>query len=177
MPSEPLVGWAIVSIVALERLAEVVVDRVNTRRLVARGGVLVREDGFRAMLAFHALWFAALAAERLLLGARMPSPDLALAVVGGLVVVECARAWVLATLGRRFTIRVVVLPGEHPITHGPYRYVRHPNYLVVVAELLLVPLLVGCWRTAIAGSLAHLPVIRNRIRREDASWARIGAPA
>ncbi len=107
----------------------------------------------------------------------MPSPDVALALVGGLVVVECARAWVLATLGGRFTIRVVVLPGERPIKRGAYRFVRHPNYLVVVAELLLVPLLVGCWRTAIAGSLLHLPVIRNRVRREDASWASIGAVA
>jgi methyltransferase len=174
VPTEPALGYAIVALVAAQRLAEVVVDAANTRRLEARGGVLVRDDGFRAMFVFHALWFVALVAERHFLDARVPSANVALPLVGALAVVESVRAWVLATLGRRFTIRVVVVPGERPIADGPYRLVRHPNYLVVAAELLIVPLWVGCWRTAIVGSLAHVPVIWNRIRREEAAWARIG---
>jgi len=174
--SEPVLGWVILAILALHRVAEVFVDAANTRRLEARGGVLVRDDGFGAMLAFHVMWFAGLLAERAVLGARIPSANLALPLVGALLVVEALRAWVLGTLGRRFTVRVVVVPGERPITRGPYRFTRHPGYVVVVAEVLLVPLLLGCWRTALVGSLLHAPVLGRRVRREEAAWARL-APA
>ena len=177
MTSEPVLGWAILGIVALHRVVEVFVDAGNTRRLLAQGGTLVRDDGFGAMVTFHVLWFAGLLAERVVLGARIPAANLALPLVGALLVVEALRVWVLGTLGRRFTVRVVVVPGERPVTRGPYRFTRHPNYLVVVAEVLLVPLLLGCWRTALVGSLAaRCRCSWRRIRREEAAWARL-APA
>jgi len=171
--AEPLLGDAIVAVVALDRLVELLRSLANVRRLVARGAIVVPRDGTAGMIAFHSLWLVALACERLFLSARMPEQGVALTLAATVLLIVAARVWVLATLGRRWTVRVVVVPGETPISRGPYRFLRHPNYVVVCAELLLVPLLVGAWRVAIVGSLAHLPVLRHRVRREEAAWREI----
>jgi methyltransferase len=119
---------------------------------------------------FHVLWLVAIATERLVLGARIPGPALAGPVAGALVLVEVARVWILATLGRRWTIQVVVLPGEHPVRRGPYRFLRHPNYAVVLSEVVLVPLLVGAFFTAAVAWLPALFLLVERVRREEAAW-------
>jgi methyltransferase len=175
--TEPVLGWAIVAIFALQRASEVVVNALHVDRLVADGGIVVARDGMPSMITFHVLWFAGVAVERLLLDATMPAPPLAVTLGLACAAVVAMRVWVLATMGRRWTIRVVVVPGERPIARGPFRFVRHPNYAVVIAEVLLVPLLVGAWRTAILGSVLHLPVLLHRIRREEAAWRELAGHA
>ena len=175
MTFEPALGHALLAVVALDRIAEMVASSANVRRLVTRGGVVARGDGTTSLVVFHVLWFAAVLSENLFLDARPFASPAALALLGIVTLVAAMRGWVLWTLGRRFTIRVVVVPGEQPIDRGPYRFLRHPNYLVVVAELLFLPLLLGAWRTAIVGSLLHLPLLRRRIRCEEAAWRAIGA--
>jgi methyltransferase len=172
--AEPVLGHAIVAAVALQRLSEVAIDRRNRRALAARGGVLVEHDATAALVAFHLCWFAGLVAERTLLGARMPSLGACLALGAALALVVAARAWVFATLGRRWTMRVVVVPGETPVRRGPYRFVAHPNYLVVCAEVLLVALLVGAVWTAVLGSVANAVVLSLRVQREEAAWRALG---
>ena len=168
--AEPVLGYAILAAYALQRLSEVSIDARHTRRLVDRGGVVVDQGTTAAMVVFHSLWFAAVVAERSLFDARIPPPPMLFAVLAALAPVVALRAWVFATLRSRWTVQVVVVPGETPVALGPYRLLRHPNYLVVSAEVLLLPLLVGAWRTAILGSIAHVPVVLRRVRVEEAAW-------
>ncbi len=82
-----------------------------------------------------------------------------------------ARLWVVASLGRRWTTRLIVPAGMAPVRRGPYRYLRHPNYLVVVGEVAILPLAFGAILLALAFSAANLALIVRRIRAEDAAWA------
>ena len=93
------------------------------------------------------------------------------------MLLECGRAWVIATLGRRWTTRVLVLPGAAPIRSGPYRYLKHPNYVVVCGEIAVVPLMFGAWELAAAASVLNLLVLRVRLRVENTALDKIGAAA
>ena len=96
---------------------------------------------------------------------------------GIFVLLECGRAWVIATLGRRWTTRVMVLPGVAPIHSGPYRYLRHPNYVIVCGEMAVVPLIFGAWELAAAASVLNLAVLRVRLRVENTALDTVGAGA
>lgn len=172
-PTEPLFGTAVLALVALQRGVEVLFARRNARELVARGAHLADDDGTPVLVVLHALWLAAMAVERAVFGARSPDGT-PTAFVVALALVEALRAWTLLTLGRRWTIRVVVVPGEAPVARGPYRFVRHPNYLVVMVEVLLVPLGIGAWRTAATFALPHALALLDRIRREERAWRERG---
>ena len=174
--SEPWLGPAIVLLVGLQRLLELGWAHSNLARLVARGGVVVEDDGFGALVGVQVAWWMLMAAERGLHGARMP-PGLFLPLLGAALAVEALRGWVLATLGRRWTVRVVVVPGETPIRRGPYRFLRHPNYVVVALEVVLFPLWLGCFWTLALTALPHALALERRIRREEAAWRTLGGRA
>ena len=88
-------------------------------------------------------------------------------LLGLFALVEVARVWVLRTLGPRWTTRIIVVPGEQLVARGPYRFVSHPNYLVVVAEIALLPLVFGLWQVALLFSLLNAAVLAVRIRAEN----------
>lgn len=168
--SEPGLGYALVLLVAVQRGLEVLWARANTRRLLAQGWERVPRDGTAGLVVVHAAWLAAMLAERAWLDARMPAAALSLALGALFVATEALRVWTLRTLGRRWTIQVLVTRGEQPVARGPYRLLTHPNYAVVTAELLLLPLWVGAWRTALAVLLPHALTLGLRIRREEQAW-------
>ena len=173
--TEPLLGHAILVLTALQRALELIWAGANTRRLLARGAVAVPRDGFLGLLVVHVAWLAAMAIERFVFGARIPAMPVALALGAALVTTEALRAWTLATLGRRWTIRVVVRSGEAPVASGPYRLLKHPNYVVVTLEMLLLPCLLGAWWTAAAVVVPHAFTLAYRIRREEAAWREVAA--
>jgi methyltransferase len=166
-------GRTLLAVVALERLVELQVSRRNTRRLLGAGGVEVGQGHYPAMVAFHAALLAACAAEPALLpgpwklAAALPAAALVLLAQG-------LRWWAVAALGGRWTTRVVVLPGAAPSRAGPYRWLRHPNYLAVAVEVLALPLACGAWRTALLGTVANALLLAVRIRAEEralgAAW-------
>jgi len=92
--------------------------------------------------------------------------------LGLFVLIEIARIWVLATLGRRWTTRIIVLPNAPLVRRGPYRFVNHPNYLVVVGEIAVLPLVFGLWRIALIFTLLNAAVIAIRIREENHALGR-----
>ena len=152
---------AIVGFVALQRLAEVLYGRRNTARLVARGAVVVDEPGYRWTVLLHAGWLAALAfAVPEDAPVRLPF----LALYGALLLF---RAWVMASLGPYWTTRVVTLPSAPLVRRGPYRLLRHPNYLVVVGELAVVPLIFDAWAVAVVASLVNAVLLSRRIALEE----------
>ena len=155
---------AFLVLLAVERLLELARSSRHARALLARGGVEVGRGHYRPMVLLHAAFFAACAAEAV---ARPGPPSAwALLALAGALLAQALRFWAIATLGERWVTRVIVLPGAAPVTGGPSRWVKHPNYLAVALELLCVPLAYGSWRTALGFSVAHAALLTVRIRAE-----------
>lgn len=170
MSTAGLLAWGVWAVVLADRLAETVVARRNRRWAAARGGVEHDRAFTRVVIAFHTAWFAAFALELALRPGRLVVPVWLAAAA--LLVLQGGRAWVIATLGRRWSTGVVTLPGAPPVRHGPYRFLRHPNYLVVAVELYLYPAMAGCWLTALIGGSLDLAVLARRISAEERALAR-----
>jgi methyltransferase len=149
----------ILALVTLQRLGELALARHNTRLLMMRGGVEVGASHYPLIVAVHAGWLAALWA----FGRDQPINWLALAAF---LVLQGVRLWILASLGSRWTTRIIVLPGEPPIASGPYRYLSHPNYAVVVGEIALLPLALHLPVLALSFSALNAVVLAVRVRIE-----------
>jgi len=161
-------GLWLVAFVTLQRAAELALARRNTRRLLARGGREAAPGHYPALVAFHAGWLALMWA--LALEATLVPLWTAL-----FVALQGLRFWILASLGERWTTRIIVVDAP-PIRRGPYRFLAHPNYALVVAEIAVVPLALGAPWVALAVSLPHLALLRVRIRAEEAALAAPRAP-
>jgi methyltransferase len=153
-------AYAIMVFVTLQRLSELVIARRNTRDLMAQGAVEIGAGHYPAMIALHASWLILL---WLTVGGRAVS----LPLLAVFAVLQGLRVWVLATLGRRWTTRVIVLPGAPLVTRGPFRLVRHPNYCVVVAEIAVLPLVFGLVWIAVLYTLLNAVMLWVRIRSES----------
>jgi methyltransferase len=156
---------AIVGLVALQRLAELILAQRNQRRLMARGGVEVGRGHYPLLVALHAAWLAALAL------AVAPGAPVSMAWLAIFLLLQAARVWVIASLGGYWTTRIVSIPGEPLVRRGPYRFLRHPNYAVVALEVPVLPLVFGQVALALGFGLANLAVVAWRIRVEERSLA------
>lgn len=157
-------------LVGIERLFELVLSTRNARAAFRRGGVEAGRGHFPAMVALHALFLPACLAETILLDRAVPTLwPLALAAV---LFAQALRYWAIASLGSRWNVRIVFVPGEAPVRRGPYRWLRHPNYVAVVVELLALPLVHGAWMTALLFSLLNAWVLRARIHAEEEALGR-----
>jgi methyltransferase len=154
----------LLSLVTLERLAELWLARRNTAALIAKGGTEIAAGHYPLIVLLHALWLSGL---WVLAWARPVS--LPWFVV--FLILQLMRGWVLLTLGKRWTTRIVVLPNAPLVATGPYRYVSHPNYLVVVAEIAVLPLCFGLPWFALIFSVANAAILAIRIRAENAALA------
>lgn len=152
-------------LVALQRLGELVYARRNTKRLLAAGAVEHGARHYPLFVALHGGWLAALA----VLVAPAAPVDWALLGLYGLL--QLGRLWAMTSLGPRWTTRVIALPGAPLVGRGPYRFARHPNYLVVALEIPLLPLAFGAWQIALGFGLANLALLAHRIRVEDRALA------
>ena len=157
--------YLVVALVALLRLVELVRASRNTRALMAKGAIEVGRGQYRAIVAFHALWLLALVA---FIPADAP-PDWFW--LGFFVLLNAARLWVIASLGPYWTTRIVDLPGAPLVKRGPYRFLRHPNYLVVALEIPVLPLAFGAWRLALGFGLVNLALLGWRVALEDRALA------
>lgn len=161
----------IVLLVALERAAELVYARRNTKRLLAEGGIEWGAGHYPFLVALHAGWLFAI-----LIFADPDRPlDMSLLVI--FLALQGARLWVIMTLGRYWTTRIITLPGVPLVRRGPYRYLRHPNYVIVVAEIAVLPLAFGAWHVALVFSALNLALLRHRIRVENQVLAERAASA
>jgi len=135
------------------------------RRLLASGAREYGASHYPLIVAVHALW---------LIGLWWLAPDRPIDGfwLGLFVLIEIARIWVLATLGRRWTTRIIVLPNAPLVRRGPYRFVNHPNYLVVMGEIAVLPLVFGLWRIALIFTLLNAAIIAIRIREENRALGR-----
>lgn len=159
-------GAILLAFLTVQRLAELWWAKQNEARLFAAGGVEYGRSHFALIVLFHAVWMA---------GLWLFAYDHAVEPVflALFVVLQFARLWVLATLGRRWTIRVIVVPGERLVARGPYRWLRHPNYAVVSGEIAVVPLALGLPIYAFVFSILNAAVLAVRIRAENTALAAV----
>jgi methyltransferase len=147
--------------VLLQRLGELLLAARNTSALLRDGAVEVDARGYPAFVLLHACWLAALFV--LVPGAASPSGPL-LAFFG---VLQLGRLWVIASLGRRWTTRILVKPGAALVRRGPYRFLPHPNYAIVTAEIAVLPLTFGAVGIALVFSVLNAALLARRIRIEN----------
>lgn len=151
---------AILGFVTLQRLVELPLARKNTGRLLANGGYEVAAGHYPLIVALHAAWLAAL--WWFAPGQPIHVPFLAL-----FALLEIGRIWVLRALGPRWTTRIIVVPNEKLITGGPYRFLNHPNYLIVIGEIAVLPLVFGLVEVALLFTLLNAILLTIRIRAEE----------
>ena len=164
--------YVIVGFLAIQRLAELAFARRNQRALALRGAIEVGRRHYPAMVALHAGWLMAL------LGTIDPGTPVSTPLLVVFILLQCGRLWVLTTLGSRWTTRVMVLPGAQRIRSGPYRYVNHPNYVIVIGEIAVTPMMFGAWTLAVVASVLNLLLLRIRVGVENAALEDVyGAPA
>jgi methyltransferase len=166
--------WWLLAALAVQRFVELATNAANTKRLLAAGARLVRDDGYALLVVTHAALFPLAAAE----AAWAPwagtgpwtAPGLGLLILG-----ELLRGWAMLSLGRRWTTRIVVFPAPL-VARGPYRFLRHPIYVGVTLVLAGFPLAFGLWGTAALVGALNAAAVARRIRREDQALAAVRGP-
>jgi methyltransferase len=160
-----IVNIVILALVTLQRLGELWLARSNTRRLLAQGAQEYGASHYPLIVLFHALWLVTL-------WWFAPTRPIHFVWLALFVLIEIARIWVLRSIGRRWTTRIIVLPGARLVQRGPYRFINHPNYAVVVSEIAVLPLVFGLVSVALIFSLLNAIVLTIRIREEERALGR-----
>lgn len=159
-----------VSVMAVQRLAELVHARRNEAAARARGAVEVGAAHYPMIVGMHTAWLAAVVLE----GRR--STQIRLVPVAVLAAAQALRYWAIRSLGPQWTTRVIIDPTARPVTGGPYRFLAHPNYVAVAVEIAAFPLVYGARRTAVTFSIVDALVLRHRVRIEDHARAALARP-
>lgn len=157
-------------VLGMERTAELVIARSNESWIRARGGAEYGRSFTVAIMVLHTLWFASFAAEAFVIGASLLiPPEVFIPLV---FLLQGGRYWCILSLGRYWNTKILVLPGASAICAGPYRLLRHPNYLIVMMEIPLYPACFGCWLTTVVFGLGNVLLLRVRIQQEERALAR-----
>jgi methyltransferase len=166
----------LVAAVGVERVVELIVSQRHINWAMQRGGVEVGRDHYPAMVVIHIGLLVGSVAEVVVLG-RVFLPWLGWPALLGVVLAQCLRWWCITTLGRQWNTRIVVVPGAGRVTTGPYRWLRHPNYVAVAVEGVCLPMVHTAWITATTFTLANAWVMRRRITAENTALAMLGDAA
>ena len=156
---------ALITIVALQRLVETFYAARNTRALLARGGIEIGRKHYPLIVALHVAWLIALVV------ALPADPPIHVVPLVVFIILQALRIWVIATLGPCWTTRIITLPGAPLIRRGPYRFFRHPNYLIVAGEIASLPLVFGEIWVSVIFSVLNAMVLSWRIRLENRALA------
>ena len=152
----------LLALVTAQRIGELFLANHNTRRLKAQGAYEVAPEHYPLIVLLHAAWLIGL----WWLGWNRP---LNLPLAALFLAVEGLRVWVLMSIGSRWTTRIIILPGAPLVRRGPYRFIPHPNYAVVAAEILVLPLAFGLWTHALVFTALNAMILFVRIRAENAA--------
>lgn len=154
----------VVILVAIQRVGELIYAQRNTKRLLARGAKEYGASHYPLIVGLHTAWLASI----FVFAPQTAVNPWLIAVFAAL---QGARVWILVTLGGQWTTRVIVLPGAPLVRRGAYRVLNHPNYLIVVAEIAILPLAFGMWQIAVVFSILNAAILTRRIRIENAALA------
>ena len=164
-----------VGCVALQRLLELRLSRRNERLLRARGAIERGRGHYPLMVALHTLWLLSTLVEGFLRGPGLPALWPIPAAL--FLLVQPLRYWAILSLGDYWNTRILVVPNAKLVARGPYRYLRHPNYVVVAVEVATFPLIFGAWVTALVFSALNAALLFVRIREENRALAELADQA
>ena len=162
-----------VALVAVQRFFELVLARRNERRTRARGAVERGRGHYPFIVVLHTLWLVSILAESLLRGPELPPywpVPLAL-----FLLVQSLRYWAIFSLGESWNTKVLIVPGSKPVRRGPYKYLSHPNYVVVIVEILCFPLIFGAWVTALVFTALNATLLSVRVREETRALSELSS--
>ncbi|MBT2581391.1 isoprenylcysteine carboxylmethyltransferase family protein [Planococcus sp. ISL-109] len=158
--------YTLLLIVILQRILEIVYARRNEKKMKQKGAIEFGADHYKWIVLLHILFFVFFIAETIQLGAALSAWWLLF--LGLFIVAQIIRVWALTSLGPYWNTKIIVLPGAQKVARGPYRFLPHPNYWVVAAEILALPLIFGAWKTALFFTIANaLLLLFVRIPAEE----------
>ncbi len=158
----------VVVLVAMERIAEMVVSRRNAAWSFERGGVESGQRHYPVMVVLHSAFLAGMLVEAWWRRPDVPSA-LAWSMLAVVVLCQAGRWWCIGALGRHWNTRVIVVPGTPPVRRGPYRVLTHPNYVVVVVEGVALPLIHAAWVSAVVFTILNAALLRVRLDVEGSA--------
>ncbi|MEW6143738.1 MAG: isoprenylcysteine carboxylmethyltransferase family protein [Thermodesulfobacteriota bacterium] len=156
-----------ISILIIQRVSELLLARRNERVVREMGALEYDRRGYKAIVLMHAAFFVSLAAEYFLLGRTLNGYWPALLTI--FLLTQGLRYWSIASLGKFWNTKILVVPGSPAVSSGPYKYIKHPNYLAVVIEIAVVPLMFSCYYTCAVFSVLNMIALRRRIRIEESA--------
>lgn len=148
-----------------QRLIELFIAKRNEKWMKKRGGIEKGEGHYRWFIIIHILFFISILAETFIRSNQMIYVNYILLFI--FIITQMGRFWCIYSLGRFWNTKVIILPGEPIIKKGPYKYIKHPNYIIVGVELFVIPLLFGAYVTAIIFPILHILLLRMRIPIEN----------
>src|SRR3972149_6448934 len=159
--------WIFLFILISQRLIELLIAKRNERILKAQGGIEFDKNGYRVIVIMHVVFFVSLICEKVFLSRMLNSYWIIFAALFG--VAQFLRYWAIKSLGVYWNTKILVLPNHKLINRGPYKHLRHPNYIAVVIEFAVIPLIFSCYLTAFVFSLINLILLRRRIKIEESA--------
>lgn len=159
-----IVAGLFLAYIIFERLIELPIAARNTKRLKAQGGVEHSPGHYPLIVAVHTGWILSMVGWG-------HDQDVNAIWFGVYAVLQLLRVYILGTLGKRWTTRIIVLPGETKVTKGPFALLPHPNYLLVICEILVAPLVLGLWEVAAIFGALNAMVLVIRVSAEERAWA------
>jgi methyltransferase len=157
--------YIFIALVITQRIVEVMIANRNARWIKSQGGYEVGKEHYKYIVALHALFFVSLIIEVTVIDSRFVFWAVAPLII--FLLAQFGRVWALSALGRFWNTRIMILPGAKVIAKGPYRYLRHPNYVIVVTELACLPLIFQAYWTAILFTIMNALILSIRIKVEE----------
>lgn len=148
-----------------QRQIELFVAKRNEQIVRKEGAVEYDREGYKYIVLLHAGFFISFLAEKIILNRDLNNYSVILFAV--FIITQLIRYWAIASLGKYWNTRILVVPGLNLVTNGPYKYIRHPNYIAVIIEIAVIPLIFSCYITAIVFSILNLVTLRRRISIEE----------
>ncbi|HLR40912.1 MAG TPA: isoprenylcysteine carboxylmethyltransferase family protein [Virgibacillus sp.] len=161
--------WIVIFFIICQRLTELLIAKSNEKWMIERGGIKLGEEHYKWFILLHSLFFLSIMLEVLFQTERTQSLNVFLFVI--FIVTQLGRIWCIATLGRFWNTKIIILPRVALIRKGPYKYVKHPNYIIVAVELFIIPLLFGAYFTAFLFPVLHFLLLKIRLPQEEKALA------
>lgn len=161
--------WVVIFFIICQRLTELAIAKSNEKWMKARGGIETGNEHYKWFILLHCLFFLGIIAESLYRNQSSLAPNMLLLSL--FLVTQLVRVWCIQTLGRFWNTKIIVLPRVALIKKGPYKYVKHPNYIIVAVELFLIPFLFGAYYAAMIFPILHILLLKIRIPQEEKALA------